>query len=521
MSSTGFYENALAYVAHASNGHFHDLASRLKEVAKDAAENALPFGGYSWAYLAGLWHDLGKFRPGFQDYIRKSSAIESENAHIENGKRVPYSTAGDLLACNKFGLKGRVLAYLIAGHHAGLYDWNSEFNSLEARLASKASSAELEEALAAAPPEILDRGNFMPSQQPIPGGAAGFALWLRMLFSALVDADFLDTEAFMDEGKAAARGAWPKLATLREAFDIYMAQLAAHAPDTPGNRLRARIRAKACANSGIFSHTVPTGGGKTLASMGFALDHALKHGKRRIIYVIPYTSIIEQTAQVFRSIFGEAASEHHSNAEADPGRENLRSRLACENWDAPIVVTTSVQFFESLFAARTSRCRKLPNIVNSVVVLDEAQLLLLEFLRPILGVLNPLTRHYGESIVLSTVTQPALTKHEYFDPKRSFAGLDGVRELMQGGPHVDDPDELYRDLRRVQVRLLADWRAHTVWEDLATELAAHPSVLAIVNTRCHAATLHALLPKGTLHLSALLILPTSPLKAIWYLMELA
>ncbi|MGE3298504.1 MAG: CRISPR-associated endonuclease Cas3'' [Porticoccaceae bacterium] len=488
----------------------HDLADHLCEVARLAGDHATPFGGRDWARVAGLWHDLGKYRPRFQSYIRAASGGDAETAHIE-GKpgRAPHSTAGALLACDRFGTPGRVLAYLIASHHAGLYDWNSENSSLECRLNQDDSREELAEALAAAPPtDVLDSGDFAPDLRRVPGGSAGFALWLRMLFSALVDADFLDTEAFMDEGKAASRGAWPPLATLRASFDAHMTQLAAQAPDTPVNRLRARIlaqcRAKASQQPGHFSLTVPTGGGKTLASMAFALDHALAHGQRRIIYVIPYTSIIEQTADVFRRIFGDAVIEHHSNAESDPGRENLRSRLACENWDAPVVVTTSVQFFESLFAARTSRCRKLHHIAGSVVVLDEAQLLPPEFLKPILGALNLLTGHYGVTAVLSTATQPALARQEYFDPQMSIAGLDDVRELMHGGPLIADPDELYRDLRRVRVRLPADWQARTAWEDLATELAALPSVLAIVNTRRHAAELHRLLPKDTLHLSALM-----------------
>ncbi len=486
----------------------HDLAAHLRAVAGLAAQCADSYGA-EWARLAGLWHDLGKYRPGFQRYLRAASGAEAENAHIEGSAgRVSHSTAGALLACERFGTAGRVLAYLIASHHAGLYDWNSDESSLEARLASEASRAELAEALAQVPPEILDHGGFVPNLRAIPGGSAGFALWLRMLFSALVDADFLDTEAFMDEGKAAARGGWPDFGALRTAFDAHMAGLAADAPDTPVNRLRARIlaqcRAKAAEKPGHFSLTVPTGGGKTLAAMAFALDHALIHGQRRIIYVIPYTSIIEQTADVFRRIFGDAVIEHHSNAESDPSRENLRSRLACENWDAPIVVTTSVQFFESLFAARTSRCRKLHNIVGSVVVLDEAQLLPPEFLKPILGVLNLLTRHYGVTVVLSTATQPALARQEYFDSQRNLEGLDDVRELMQGGPQVETPDELYRDLKRVNVRLPADWQKRTAWEELVAELTAHESVLAIVNTRRHAAALHALLPEGTLHLSALM-----------------
>ena len=486
----------------------HDLSAHLHAVAALATQFASSYGA-DWARLAGLWHDLGKYRPAFQHYLRAASGAEAENAHIEGGAgRVSHSTAGALLACQRFGTAGRVLAYLIASHHAGLYDWNSDASSLEARLGLEASRTELAEALAAAPPEILDHGDFAANLRAIPGSSAGFALWLRMLFSALVDADFLDTEAFMDAGRAAVRGAWPELGALRTAFDAHMVKLAADAPDTPVNRLRARIlaqcRAKAAERPGHFSLTVPTGGGKTLAAMAFALDHALTHGQRRVIYVIPYTSIIEQTADVFRGIFGEAVVEHHSNAESDPGRESLRSRLACENWDAPIVVTTSVQFFESLFAARTSRCRKLHHIAGSVVVLDEAQLLPPEFLKPILGVLNLLTRHYGVTVVLSTATQPALARQEYFDPQKTIAGLDDVRELMQSGPHVETPDELYRDLKRVNVRLPADWQQRTTWQDLATELAAHDSVLAIVNTRRHAAALHALLPKDTLHLSALM-----------------
>lgn len=231
------------------------------------------------------------------------------------------------------------------------------------------------------------------------------------------------------------------------------------AAPTPVNRLRAGIlaecRSKGADAPGLFSLTVPTGGGKTLSSMAFTLEHAKRHGKRRVIYVIPYTSIIEQTADVFRSIFGEAVIEHHSNAEIPPEQENAKSRLACENWDAPIIVTTNVQFFESLFASKTSRCRKLHNIVGSVVILDEAQLLPPEFLQPILDVLNLLTRHYGVTVVFSTATQPALATRAYFDPRQNLRGLDNVREI------VADPDSLYRQLKRVEVRLPGDWNTPT------------------------------------------------------------
>ncbi|QKE41164.1 MAG: CRISPR-associated helicase Cas3' [Ferrovum myxofaciens] len=478
----------------------HDLANHLAGVAALAACHARKFGGEDWAHLAGLWHDLGKYRPRFQHYIRIVSGFDAE-AHIkgEAGK-APHSTAGAVLACDRFGAAGRVLAYLIAGHHAGLYDW---FGGLDARLDSADSRDELNEALAEHPSaDILDHGTFSPDMRAIPGGKEGFALWVRILFSCLVDADFLDTEAYMDAGKAEQRSNWPDVQTLLEQFDSFMARKTVVADPTLVNQLRADIlrqcREKAHEAPGLFSLTVPTGGGKTLSSMAFALEHAKRYNKRRIIYVIPYTSIIEQTADIFRDIFGESVIEHHSNAEADPNKETSKSRLACENWDVPIVVTTNVQFFESLFAAKTSRCRKLHNIVDSVVVLDEAQLLPPEFLQPILDVLNLLTQHYGVTVALSTATQPALATREYFDARNNMRGLDNVREIMS------DPDALYRALERVNVRLPADWNTPVSWDVLASEISQHDSVLAIVNRRKDARELWELMPEGTLHLSALM-----------------
>ena len=480
----------------------HDLADHLVGVATLAACHARKFGAEDWAHLAGLWHDLGKYRPRFQCYIRQASGFEAD-AHIkgEAPSKAPHSTAGAMLACDCFGIPGRVLAYLIAGHHAGLYDW---FGGLDARLGSTDSRDELNEALAQHPPaNILDHGAFAPDLRATPGGKYGFALWVRMLFSCLVDADFLDTESYMDEGKFARRNSdWPDVQNLLEPFDRFMAEKISTSAATPVNRLRADIlrqcREKGQEAPGLFSLTVPTGGGKTLSSMAFALEHAKKYNKRRIIYVIPYTSIIEQTADNFREIFGDAVIEHHSNAEVEPGAENSKSRLASENWDAPIVVTTNVQFFESLFATKTSRCRKLHNIVDSIVVLDEAQLLPPEFLQPILDVLNLLKTHYGVTVVLSTATQPALATREYFDAKKNMRGLDNVREIMS------DPDFLYSKLERVNVRLPADWNTSVSWDALASEISQHESALTIVNRRKDARELWQRLPEGTLHLSALM-----------------
>lgn len=482
-----------------ADGMGQPLIDHLTGVGCRAADFAQAFQAADWARLAGLWHDLGKHRPGFQRYIHECADANCQTTTTGSAKT--HSAAGALWALEKFSDRhiGRVFAYLIAGHHSGLVDWVA----LQARMAKPESRRELDEALESAPGELFDIGAFSPDPRAIPGGAAGFHLWLRMLFSSLVDADFLDTEAFMDQDKALGRDGFPPLTELAASFDAHMAKLAQNARPGRVNTLRAEIlaqcRSKAQAAPGVFTLTVPTGGGKTLSSMAFALDHAKKNGQRRIIYAIPYTSIIEQTADVFREVFGaQSLVEHHSNADAAPDKEDHRTRLACENWDAPLVVTTNVQLFESLFAARTSRCRKLHNLANSVIVLDEAQLLNPEFLQPIIDVLKLLTQYYGVTLVLCTATQPALSSRKSFDPKRGFHGFDQVPEI------ADDPAFLYEKLQRVKVNLPADLQTPRSWDSLADEIGQHDCVLAIVNTKNSAHALWRRLPKGALYLSALM-----------------
>ncbi|MDD2814408.1 MAG: CRISPR-associated helicase Cas3' [Thiotrichaceae bacterium] len=478
------------------NGQFesHELADHLQATADLAAQFAKEMQSEEWARLAGLWHDLGKYQPAFQDYIKKSSGYDPKLPTIK--AKVDHSSVGAVYAQQQLKQQlGVIFAFLITGHHGGLRNKEDATACLGNEKKGLEKQQLLQNTLAQSPPDSVLKSIALPleslkGRDPV--------LWIRLLFSCLVDADFLDTEAFMQPDKTKQRGNYRDLKTLLSLFENHMQALESGAKTSELNTLREQIRhdciAQATQPQGIFSLTVPTGGGKTLSSLAFALHHALAHGKKRIIYVIPYTSIIEQTAQIFRKIFGEDLIEHHSNLDSD--KETYRSRLACENWDAPIIVTTSVQFFESLFAAKTSRTRKLHNILNSVVILDEAQLLPADFLKPILKSIQELANNYRVSFLLMTATQPALNARNDFGQR--FEGLKNVKELMA------DPEKLAQDLQRVQIELPQDFEKTNSWEEIAAQLQAHEQVLCIVNTRQHCRDLHALLPQDTVHLSALM-----------------
>ena len=377
------------------------LADHLSLVGKKAAEFASHFGAATWGDVAGRLHDIGKMSAAFQGYIKGNGALKGPD----------HATAGAQEADRLYGVGvGRILAYCIAGHHAGLADGGSEHvqGTLSHRLLKLLEDYQGWETHAGPLPEKsrFERPAALSTRSQYPGFERAF--FIRMLFSALVDADFLATEHFYVQGNpdepSPTRGFVNSLATLRDRLDAKLADKASSA--TQVNRLRgdilAHVRGQASQTPGLFSLTVPTGGGKTLTSLAFALDHAIAHGLDRIVYVIPYTSIIEQTAQVFREAVGNEGDvlEHHSAVEWDPkgdeqnddeGREGLKKlRGNAENWDVRIIVTTSVQFFESLFAARTSACRKLHNLANSVIILDEAQTLPLPLLRPCMAAIETL-----------------------------------------------------------------------------------------------------------------------------------
>lgn len=464
--------------AHSKPGEDEPLDYHLADVGRLAGEFGEAFNAGAWAKALGLLHDLGKACDDFQKRLGGDDEI-----HVD------HAIAGAFEALSRLKPWGAFLAYALAGHHGGLPD-----------------SGRLAERLEHRPAYDMDAGPVLPSlgRPPVEIQGLGASLFIRMLFSCLVDADFLATEAFYRPDRPERRGIPFDAEALLFRLLAKLDDIQEKADPTDVNRLRARVLARCLTvgrtqSGGLFSLTVPTGGGKTLASMAFALAHAERWDRRRVICVAPYTSIIEQTAGVYRDALGaDQVLEHHGNFHHPADRDGkeagdrLTLRLAEENWDAPVVVTTAVQFLESLFAARPSRCRKLHNIVGSVILLDEAQLLPLGLLAPCLAALRALARDYRCTIVLVTATQPALADKEWLGEH----ALPEVMEIME------DPEDLHATLSRVTY----DWAGEMDDEAAAARLAASPQALAVVNTRAHARALfeRCRSQEGVRHLSALM-----------------
>lgn len=469
------------------------LIPHLLGTAKRAGEFAAPFGCEALAYAAGLLHDLGKYQEDFQLRLKGDPRSVDHAAHGAIYARRYYRKVGDLIA------------HGVAGHHTGLVD--ALFAS-DGRLERKGQTLEVVV-------ETAQRdGLVFPGLPVLPrlkrSGDVGFqlAFLIRMLFSCLVDADYLATEEFYRHAEGdppPLRGAAASPADLAEALNRHFARFA---PPPPGslNARRAEIlahaRSKASLQPGVFTLTVPTGGGKTLTSLAFALDHALAHGLRRVVIGIPFTSVIEQTAQVYREALAphqDAILEHHSafdQSVIDGKEARSKLSLAMETWDQPLIVTTTVRLFESLFSNRPSQCRKLHNLARSVIVLDEVQTLPLELLRPCVAALKELAANYGCSIVLCTATQPALLA----DPPpggRPFAN--GFEDVIELAP---DPPGLFEALRRVRVSSIGAHDDGAILERLADA----PQALCIVNSRHHAQTLYGTIAHlgGARHLSTLM-----------------
>lgn len=543
--------NAKEYLAHIKSEDdtwkvqtWYEHSSGVANLCRDFAAK---FGNGDYGEYIGWFHDFGKLLHSWQNYFRDRTNYDVDRFPGKS-ERGNHSTLGARLLYEKEiqSILRHVLSYPILGHHAGLPDFmfgDAPGRSLRERLFAsntenkdeirKELTAQLNElleyeknALTAPVKRLLDMR--CPTSTPVfltkgEKSSRAMGLWVRLLYSCLVDADFLDTERFMDEDKFNKRGNYSSLTELKQSFDDFMRKKndSIKLPISTVNSQRADIlakcREKAKLPPGVFTLSVPTGAGKTLSSMMFALEHAVEYDKDRIIVAIPYTSIIEQTASVYKygtddpeqikagaRLFGEDnVVEHHSNFDmenAGDSETSFRNKLACENWDAPVIVTTNVQLFESLAGAKPSRCRKLHNIVNSVIVLDEAQLLPPEYLKSIIETMKHLVEYYNVTILLCTATQPALTGHIGIgkDGKPAFEGLGDSTELVDGGR-----DSMYEQFKRVDFCLLGT-SEYKSWQALSEALCQHESVLCVVNTRQSVRDLLGLMPEGTLHLSGLM-----------------
>lgn len=473
------------YYAHSTEktdkSDWQPLDEHLHNVGKLSEQFAAAFMAGLWGRCVGELHDAGKACP---DFI----------ARLEGrANRVDHATFGAQLAQMRGGKLGLLLAYVICGHHGGLPDGGVQEGQLHYRLRQETEGTELLPGL-----ECTKELRF-PFQLQSKWAMCSLAFFTRMLFSCLVDADFLDTEGFCDPEKAARRTAFNQndFVSLRASLQSFISKKQAQALPGKVNDARQEILAQCVAKAkgpqGFYSLTVPTGGGKTLSSLTFAMEHAVEHKLSRVIYAIPFTSIIEQNADVFRRALGDAnVLEHHCNyRDRDSDDESVYDKwrgLASENWDAPVVVTTNVQFFESLYSNKPSRCRKLHNIARSVIVLDEAQAIPTEYLEPCLAALRELVAYYRCTVVLCTATQPVLD-----DASLLRTPLPKATEI------VNDPHALATRLERTRVFFIGQLSE----DELAARLDEHTQVLAIVATKKQAQQVFQSLSiaEGVFHLS--------------------
>ena len=468
-------------ISHIDNcGAIQSNEEHQRGVAQRAERFATEFGMGDCGRLMGLLHDKGKEQKEWQRYIQGKINTGPNHAYV-----------GAIIAQRQYPQIAPLIAQPIAGHHRGLYDYCDYIEETKREL-----------------PKDVTIDTIIPYQFPKLSKMEQYDLHhlVRMLFSCLVDADSLDTEAFMNPEQAKQRGCNTSMQELLTTLEKHLEGLKAKAPDTEVNHIRNYVQEQCVKEShgegGFYSLTVPTGGGKTLASVLWALHHALKNHLQHIIIAIPYTSIIVQTAATLKQIFSDDnVLEHHSNVNPEDIKDKeLRERLqlATENWDYPIIVTTNVQLFESLFSNRRSDCRKLHNITKSVIILDEVQTLPLGFYKPIVHTLDTLKRVFGTSILFTTASQPILSgRIEGANPMASFNALQSVHEI------IPQKAQLHDKLRRVELQFMDGAKSY---DEIAAELSKHQKVLCIVNTRLDAKELFERLPKEgiCLHLSRMM-----------------
>lgn len=463
---------------------FQSNEEHSKGVAQLAESFADKIGFKEWGTVLGMLHDKGKEQEKFQRYIRKVSGYMQD---LKGAERTPHAYVGALLAKSLYPQSYPLLSMPIMAHHAGLYD-----------------SADFKERMKMEIPDDIKCDDLVADNLRMPANKVwkqqDFHHLIRVLYSCLVDADFLDTKQFMDDSRAEFRKKQKSLKDLLPMLESFLIELLQSSEKTELNELRSSIqnRCKEFADEtpGFYSLTVPTGGGKTLSSLVWAMNHAVKYGKDRIIIAIPYTSIIVQTASILRKIFGaENVLEHHSVFDADIALKEyddmsgikLKQRLATENWDYPIVVTTNVQLFQSMLANKPSVCRKLHNICNSVLILDEVQMLPTEHLQPIVDSLSAYQRIFNTSVLFTTASQPVLCgEHIGCNPMIKLKGLSSVKEIIPSDMCLHDK------LRRVNLHF---GKETVSYDDLTERLIQYDKVLCIVNTRSDAQEIFSRLPK--------------------------
>lgn len=467
----------MKYVAHLQEEREQTVKEHLEGTAKLSGEFAKKFGKEEWGYCCGYLHDIGKYSVEFQHKIR------------ENGnEQIDHSTAGAKVCVEKGGLYP-IMSYCIAGHHAGLPNYgSSQDGGFESTLMGRMKKTLKDYSAYQDEIEIPKVTTVPIAYGETKNPDFSLSVFIRMLYSCLVDADFLDTEAFMKKGEI-KRDTGESIEILLQKLEKYVSKWLLNKEINTVNGRRTEIL-RNCLEAGkrekgLFRLTVPTGGGKTVASLAFALRHAVHNNMDRIIYVIPYTSIIEQNAQIFRSILGdENVLESHCNVDYGDSEEWNPMKLAAENWDKPVVVTTNVQFFESLFGNKSSKCRKLHNIANSVVIFDEVQMLPADYLKPCIAMIEELVSSFGVSAVLCTATQPAL--QPFFQ-----SGISAY-ELC---PRMEEQFAFFKRTTFQNLNKISE-------EDLIEKLSGEYQALCIVNTKKKAQALYkALKGQGVFHLS--------------------
>lgn len=448
--------------------------------------------------ILSILHDLGKYSDEFQDRIR--------GANI----RVDHSTAGAII-CDDLEkeFKGRgeyviykIFKYIIIGHHSGLLNYGTEMDD-EGTISSRLNKRDILCDFSDWENEIsiddIKQINFSEEVLGFFKNNFSVQMLIRFLFSSLVDSDRLDAQRFVEGENSIVNS--KKLMSLEEmlnVFNDFMKSKRLQESDNPINLIRNEIFNdcinKSRGDRGFYSLCVPTGGGKTLSSLGFALNHAKQNGHDRIIYSLPFTSIIEQNARVYSEIFGEEnVLEHHCNfsfsneiGEDEYSENQLKYKLAIENWDMPLIVTTNVQLFESMYSNKPSSVRKLHNIYNSIIILDEAQVIPNEYLKPCIKALEELVRNYSCTVLFCTATQPEFKKN-------------GLIEDFDVVEIIDDTYKLFDDLKRVSGKFIGEKSV----EDICNEMNSHKQVLTIVNTKKHAKEIFENLgdSEGNFHLS--------------------